>query len=161
MIIKWSPLEIFCFLTAHVAKRAKDMFSQASVCRTRGGGGGGGGQHQRSTLARVKGHNTSPPGQGQRSQHLPPWPGSRVTTPPPRLGSKVITPPPWARVKGHTTSPLARVKGHNTPSQPGAKVTTPPLPPLPPHPPPPQTMHRWAVRILSTGMHSCCCCKHL
>ena len=115
-----------------------------------------------SPLARVKGHNTSaqpgskvttPPGQGQRSQHLP-QPGSKVTTPPgqdqrsqhPQPGSKVTTPSPWPGSKV-TTPPPARVKGHNTlsqgqrsqhlppglgqrsqhlPTYPGSKVTTSP-----------------------------------
>ena len=96
------------------ARIAKQAFLQVFVILslTRGGGG----QHQRSTtsslpsLARVKGHNTSPPCQSQRSQ-----PPTRVKghTSPPWVKGHNTSPP--ARVKGHNTSPLVKVKGHNTP----------------------------------------------
>ena len=77
-------------ITARLAKRAKVMFSEASVCPTPRGWTTPPSTPPRPgskvttylppkttppslPLARVKGHNSSlPPGQGQRSQHLPP-----------------------------------------------------------------------------------------
>ena len=62
-----------CILvTARVAKRAKVMFSQASVCPTPGEGEGV------DNLARPGSKVTTPPPRTTP----PPWPGSKVTTPP-------------------------------------------------------------------------------
>ena len=77
---------------------ASEGFVFTGVCHSvifRGGGRWTTPKINHPPLSKVKGHNTSPPGQGQRSQHL-------------LLG----------RVKGHNTSLPARVKGHNT-SPPG------------------------------------------
>ena len=75
-------------ITARLAKRAKVMFSEASVCPT------------------PRGWTTppsTPPGQGQRSQHI--YPPRQPLPPSPLPGSKVtIAPSPQARVKGHNTS---------------------------------------------------------
>ena len=137
--------------TARVAKRAKVMFSQASVCPTRG--------EERTTpylLSRVKGHNVPLDNTSSPGQHLP-----------------------LCRVKGHKTSPLdntslppSRVKGHNTYPSPLDNTF---LPWTTPAPPPlfrvkgrntfPRTMCRRAVCILlecilvplgvSKGHHRC------
>ena len=74
---------IILFITAHVVKRAKVMFSQAFVCPTRGWG-------RRWTAPKV---NHLPPGHGQRSQHLPP-PRVKGHNTSPHPGLKVTTPPP-------------------------------------------------------------------
>ena len=151
------PQQHGSFITGRVAKRAKVIFSQVSVCPTREGGGGG----QPWT----------------RSQHLPPPPSwDQVTTPPslplgpghntslphiplgpshntsliPR--DQITTPPSLPLAPGHNTPSLPPlVPGHNTllppgtrsqhlPPSPWHQVTTPPSPPgtrsqhLPPSP---------------------------
>ena len=71
-------------MSLSTARVAKVMFSQASVCSTRGRGGGW-------TTPKV---NHLPPGQGQRSTTSPPRPGSEVNHLPPGQGQMSTPPPP-------------------------------------------------------------------
>ena len=122
-----SRVQFIQFVTARVAKRVKVIFSQASVCPTRGGEVGNYGP----------GHNTSLPPPGHRSQHLPP-PRAQVTTPPSPPGHRSLhLPPPRAQVT--TPPPPAQV---TTPPSPQAQVTTPPD-------------YTQAGGTHPTGMHSC------
>ena len=149
-------------ITARVAKRAKVMFSRVCVTHSVQRGGGGGGE-----VGNTKGHNTTLPPPGTRSQHLPP-PWDQVTTPPPP-GPGHNTPPSWDQATTPPPPPKTRSQ-HLPPSLPpppgsGHNTSLPSPPPGPGHnnslppPPPPGTMRRRAVRILLECILVCLLCS--
>ena len=156
----WQRFRLHCqwwnVITARVAKRAKVIFSEASVCLTREGEVGNHGPgHNTSLPPRDQvttppsppgpGHNTSPPETRSqhlpprtRSQHLPPplpGPGHNTSLPLSLLSRDQVTTPPSSRDQVTTPPPLG--PGHNTSQPPpllgqGHNTSLPPSQLLPP-----------------------------
>ena len=87
VVFEGEECELKCIITAHVAKQAKVMFSQACVNSTLGGGVG---NHE-------PGHKTSFPPHTRLQHLLPPlWQGHKTSLPPPF---------PWGQCKVGGTHP--------------------------------------------------------